>query len=150
MRVRIAVAFAFAITALIAPVAHAQEDRWERQVRGQLERAAASLSPRGSATSRAAHVGMLDTDESETVTLRLHAGTSYVVVGSCDGDCSQLGLVLSDVTSHDLAADRASDNAPVVRVTPRETAAYRVKAIMASCRVNPCRYGIAVITLPAP
>ena len=72
------------------------------------------------------------------------------MVGTCDADCERLGLVLSDLSSHDLAADRASENAPVVRFVPRETAAYRVKVVMERCRVNPCRYGVALLTLPAP
>jgi hypothetical protein len=150
MNVRTAVAIACGPTLLVATVARAQEDRWERHVRGQLERAAASLGPRGDVRSVATHAGMLNTDEADWFTLRLHAGISYVVVGTCDEDCTRLGLVLSDGTSHELAADRGSDHAPVVRVTPRETASYRVKAVMERCRMNPCRYGIAVITLPAP
>jgi hypothetical protein len=93
---------------------------------------------------------MLDTDESESVTLTLQAGMSYLLVGACDEDCSRLGLVLSDMTSRELVADRARDNAPVVRVTPRETALYRVKVVMESCRMNPCRHGVALIVLPTP
>ena len=149
MNARVAGVMAFAPTVLAATLARAQGDRWERQVRGQLERAAASLSARGAGQSRATLLGVLNADESESFTLTLQAGVSYIVVGTCDEDCERLGLVLSDLSSHDLAADRASDNAPVVRVTPRETASYRVKTIMANCRMNPCRYGLAVLS-PRP
>jgi hypothetical protein len=72
------------------------------------------------------------------------------MVGTCDEDCERLGLVLSDLSSHDLAADRASENAPLVRLMPSQTASYRVKVVMESCRMNPCRYGVALIILPAP
>ena len=149
MNVRDAVVMAFAPTVLVATVARAQGARWERQVRGQLERAAALLGARGAGKSLAARVGTLNTEESESFTLTLQAGVSYIVMGTCDEDCERLDLVLSDVTSHDLAADRASDNAPVVRVTPRETASYRVRTIMANCRMNPCWYGLAVLS-PRP
>jgi hypothetical protein len=150
MNVRSAAAVALALGLLVPTPARAQGDRWERQVRGQLERAAASLGAGGAARSLATHSGVLDTDESESLTLRLRAGVSYVVVGTCDEDCERLGLVLSDLSSHDLAADRASENAPVIRVTPRQTAPYRVKVVMERCRINPCRFGVALITLPAP
>lgn len=149
MNVRVAVALSLT-SVFVAPAARAQGDRWERQVRDQLERAAASLSARGPGQSFAPRLGVLNAEESESFTLTLQAGVSYIVVGTCDEDCERLGLVLSDLSSHDLAADRASENAPVVRLTPRETASYRVKAVMEDCRMNPCRYGVALITLPAP
>ncbi len=149
MNVRVTVALALA-SVFATPAALAQGDRWERQVRGQLERAMASLGARGAGKSVAARVGTLNTDESESFALTLQAGVSYIVMGTCDEDCERLGLVVSDLLSHDLAADRASENAPIVRLTPRQTASYRVKVVMESCRMNPCRYGVALITLPAP
>jgi len=144
------VAIALTPALLVVTPARAQGDRWQRQVRGQLERAAASLGTRGAVRPPATRVGTLDTDESASFTLTLQAGVSYIVVGTCDEDCERLGLVLSDLSSHDLAADRASENAPLVRLTPSQTASYRVKVVMESCRMNPCRYGVALITLPAP
>src|SRR5438477_228497 len=152
MNTRLPAVIAVGLAWLVATPARAQGegDRWERQVRAQLERATASLGTRGAVRSFAPRVGTLDTDESESFTLTLQAGVSYTVVGTCDEDCERLGLVLSDLSSHDLAADRASENAPVVQLTPRQTASYRVQVVMERCRVNPCRYGVALITLPAP
>ncbi len=143
-------AIALAPALLVASPARAQGDRWERQVHRQLERAMASLGAKRAVRPLATRVGTLDTDESASFTLTLQAGVSYVVVGTCDEDCEQLGLVLSDVSSHDLAADRASENAPVVRLIPRQTGSYRVQVVMERCRMNPCRFGVALVTLPAP
>ncbi len=150
MNTRLPAVIAVGLALLVATPARAQGDRWERQVRGQLERAAASLVAKGAVRSLATRVGMLDTDESASFTLTLQAGVSYVVVGTCDEDCERLGLVLSDLSSHDLAADRASENTPMVRLVPHQTASYRVKVVMETCRMNPCRFGVALITLPAP
>ena len=145
MNTRLPAVIAVGLAWLVATPARAQGegDRWVRQVRAQLERAKASLGTK-------ARVGTLDTGESESFTLTLQAGVSYTVVGTCDEDCERLGLVLSDLSSHDLAADRTSENAPVVRLTPPQTASYRVKVVMERCRMNPCRFGIALITLPPP
>ena len=143
-------ALAFAPALLVAQPSRAQGDRWERQVHRQLERATASLGAKRAVRPLGSRVGELDTDESESFTVTLQAGVSYIVVGTCDEDCERLSLVLSDLSSHDLAADRASENAPAVRLVPRQTAPYRVKVVMESCRMNPCRFGIALITLPAP
>jgi hypothetical protein len=150
MNTRAIVWFAFASTALMTPAARAQGDRWERQVRAQLGRAAESLDPGTGRKAVTTRIGTLNTAESDSLTLTLHAGTAYVVVAACDQDCFRLSLRLSDLRSHELAADRASDHAPVVRVIPAETASYRVRIVMEICQMNPCRYGVAVITPPAP
>ena len=88
-------AIALAPALLVASPARAQGDRWERQVHRQLERAMASLGAKRAVRPLATRVGTLDTDESASFTLTLQAGVSYVVVGTCDEDCEQLGLVLS-------------------------------------------------------
>jgi len=150
MNLRAAVAVAFASTALVTAVLRAQGDRWERDVRTQLGGAAASLDPRAGNQTVATRFGTLNAAESDSLTLTLRAGTAYIVVAACDEDCSRLTLRLSDLKSHELAADRATDHAPAVRLAPAETAPYRVRIVMESCQMNPCRYGVAVITPPAP
>ena len=137
-------------TALAASGARAQGDRWERAVRTQLGRAAGSLDRGLGGTSVATRIGMLNAAESDSLVLSLHAHTAYVFVAACDEDCSSLSLALSDLKSHDLAVDRATDHAAAVRLTPVTTASYRVKVVMETCQMNPCRYGLAVITPPAP
>jgi hypothetical protein len=145
-----AVRLAFVCTVLMTPVVGAQGDRWQRQVRAQLGRAAASLDPGARRKPVTTRVGVLNAAESDSLILTLHAGIAYVVVAACDEDCSGLTLRLADLRSHELAANRGSDHAPVLRLTPAETAAYRVRVVMETCQMNPCRYGIAVITPPTP
>ena len=150
MNPRLTAVIAFALAWPVASPAGAQADRWERQVHRQLERAVTSLGAKRAVRSLVTRIGTVDTDESASFTVALQAGVSYIVVGTCDEDCERLGLVLSDLSSHDLAADRASENTPMVRLVPHQTASYRVKVVMETCRMNPCRFGVALITLPAP
>jgi hypothetical protein len=98
----------------------------------------------------ATRTGMLNTAESDSLVLTLHAQTAYVVVAACDEDCSSLSLTLSDLKSHDLAVDRATDHAAAVRLAPVTTASYRVRVVMETCQKNPCRYGVTVLTPPTP
>jgi hypothetical protein len=142
MKARLILGVALAFTALGATVAGAQGDRWEREVRAQLGRVA-----RTSLTTR---FGMLNTGESDSLVLTLHAQTAYVLVAACDEDCSRLSLALSDLKSHELAVDRATDHPAVVRLTPVETASYRVRVVMEMCQKNPCRFGVAVFIPPSP
>ncbi|HEY6158540.1 MAG TPA: hypothetical protein VIV88_13865 [Gemmatimonadales bacterium] len=150
MKTRVVLGVTLACTALPAIPARAQGDRWEREVRAQLRRAAGSFDRGVRGSFVATRIGMLNAAESDSLVLPLHAQTAYVVVAACDEDCSSLSLTLSDLKSHDLAVDRATDHAPAVRLTPVETASYRVRVVMETCQKNPCRYGVAVLTPPTP
>jgi hypothetical protein len=121
-----------------------QSNRWERQVRDQLQRARAALGGRQATSPERIRIGPLNGEETERFAVTLEAGVAYTLIGVCDEDCASLQLVLSTSTSHEIAADRRSESFPVLRFTPPETASYRVKVTMAACRMNPCWYGVAV------
>jgi len=121
----------------------AQGKRWERQVRAQLDRTLAAIE--GShGQSRVLRMGPLNTEESESLTVEMKAGTAYDIVGACDEDCSSLQLMLSTATGSDVAVDRSGENLPVVRFTPSQTGSYTVRVTMAACRLSPCWYGLAL------
>ncbi|HEX9279546.1 MAG TPA: hypothetical protein VF890_02820 [Gemmatimonadales bacterium] len=122
----------------------AQGNRWERQVREQLQRAAATLQNARAGPAQLTRTGTLNAEESESFAVTLQAGVSYEIVGVCDNDCTSLGLTLATMSNNDIAADRSSENFPVLHVTPRTTVAYRVKVVMAACQVSPCWYGVGV------
>ena len=132
-----------ALTALPGSV-RAQGNRWERQVRAQLDRTVAALQGSSPGSARILTVGPLNTEESESLLIQLQSGTTYEIVGACDEDCSDIHLLLSTASRDDLAVDRSSENHPVVRFRPRASGAYRVRVTMAACRVNPCWFGVAV------
>lgn len=122
---------------LASRTAAAQTTRWQRQVTEQLQR----VSPH--ATTK--KVGVLNLEESEEFTVTLTAGVSYSIMGVCDNDCSRLQLALTTPDHNDLVTDRRGENFPVVRFTPAETRAFRVKVVMEACQVSPCWYGVAVV-----
>ena len=129
--------------ALLPSQGLAQGKRWQRQVRAQLERTLSALE--GShGQSRVLRMGPLNTEESESLTVEMKAGTAYDIVGACDEDCSSLHLLLSTATGSDVAVDRSSENLPVLQFTPAQSGSYRIKVTLAACRVNPCWYGVAL------
>jgi hypothetical protein len=87
--------------------------------------------------------GELRDDAERTLTVTLDSGTDYLVLGVCDEDCTDLDLRLYQGSTQ-IDEDVALDDYPVVRVTPSATREYRVEVIMATCSVNPCRFGVAV------
>jgi len=139
---RTAAAVALA-TALLAPQALAQ-NRWESQVDGYLKQRAQHLTDQGYEKTHDTQIGSLHNEESESYTLTLHAGTKYALVGVCDNDCNDLDLRIYDADDNEVDSDVATDDVPIVNVTPTETQRYRVKVIMSSCKASPCWYGIGV------
>ncbi|MGH2829601.1 MAG: hypothetical protein ACRDJM_03870 [Actinomycetota bacterium] len=138
---RVAVAVAAAL-ALLAPTSEAQDNQWRGQVEGYLKRAAKTLSDKGYDQTHDTQIGSLRDDANDSFSLTLRSGTAYALVGVCDNDCSDLDLVLYDADGDEADSDIQTDDVPIVQVTPRETMRYRVKVIMATCKTNPCWYGI--------
>jgi hypothetical protein len=129
----------------IPRAAPGQARRWERQVRDQLAQAVESLRAKGFARAHVTRISVLDSEESESVSVPLEAGQRYAVVGVCDDDCSGLHVVVSNAAGSEIATDRASGGVPFLRIAARETGSYRVKMVMAACRMNPCWYAVAVV-----
>ena len=75
-----------------------------------------------------------------SVTLR--AGYSYTLAGACDDDCDDLDLQIFDENGNLIDEDLLEDDIPVVSVSPSWTGVFRVKVIMASCYIEPCRYAV--------
>ncbi len=122
----------------------AQENRWEREVREQLQRAFATLGIPASERAAASRTGVLNAEESEWFAVTLAGGVSYSIVGVCDNDCMRLQLVLGTPDKNEIATDRTGESFPVLRFTPTETRVFRVKVVMEACQVSPCWYGVAV------
>jgi hypothetical protein len=129
---------------LLAPVAAMGQGRWERQVQAHLAQASATLVASGYQTAPRHSTGQLNNGETASDTVTLSAGSSYVLVGACDDDCRGLELGLFAANGYEVDAARRAGNAPIVRVTPRETQRFRFVLRMTGCGMNPCWTGVGV------
>ena len=120
------------------------QDRWTGQVRQQLVGSAVAAGYNGLELTHEPYTGVLNDGERYVVNLRLHAGTTYVVAGACDEDCDDLDLRLFDEHWNAISTDTDADDRPVVSVTPRHTAVFHIRTIMASCAASPCAFGLGV------
>jgi hypothetical protein len=120
------------------------EDRWQANVREQLEAAGRTTTERGFTMSHEIFMGSLNDDASESLNIPLDAGTQYVLVGKCDEDCTDIDLTIYDGDGKKIDEDVEDDATPVLQLTPRVNARYRVKVAMPTCSANPCRYGVGV------
>ena len=141
---RTALALAAVAAAFIATTAAAPQDEWVAQVRRLLQQAGKTFEDRGYSMTHRIYTGSLNNGRNEMVSLDLDIGTQYQIMGACDTDCSDLDFVLYDAAGNQIDNDVATDDVPIVSVTPRRTGTYRVKVVMATCTAEPCRYGVAV------
>jgi hypothetical protein len=133
---------AVVLALLLAPSAAAAQSRWQRQVQAHGDQTSATLTATGYTPVSGRWSGALDNGETASDTVTLSAGVSYVLLGVCDDDCRGLELGLFAATGYEVDAAHRSGNAPIVRVTPRETARYRFTVRMTGCGVNPCWYEV--------
>ena len=120
------------------------QDRWEQQVRTLLERASSTTANSGFVQTHDPSMGQLREGQNTSWTIRLNAGTEYRIVGVCDNDCSDFDLKLFNSAGTMVSEDVETDDVPVLSVTPPATREYTIRAIMATCAVSPCRYGVGV------
>jgi hypothetical protein len=116
-------------------------DNWEAQVIKEFRRYESQLDLSGQ--THQLHFGRIKNNENEFVNVTLKAGITYYILGVCDNDCTDLDLELfnrSDLVDRDFETDAY----PLVTVTPARETTYRIKVLMESCNVDPCRYGVAV------
>lgn len=116
-------------------------DRYVNEVQRQLDRFARDSGYRRTHDLFFDH---LDDDQYQYVTVDLTAGVRYLFVGACDNDCSDLDFTLYDANGNYVDGDTASDDTPMVRVTPRRTGNFELRVRMYECSVNPCSWGVGV------
>jgi hypothetical protein len=137
---RVAIALAAAVVGF-APTTQAQS-QWADQVSGYLTNRAKYYTDRGYDQTHEPQIGSLGDKDRESFNVTLHAGTTYAILAVCDNDCGDVDLKLFDSNDNLVDSDVLTDDYPLLKVDVSTTQQYRVQVIMASCRTNPCWYGI--------
>jgi len=125
---------------LFAAPAHAQPEI----IRTQLDSAAVLMGNEGFSLQDDIVTGDLGEGEDEEFELELEAGKTYIIVGVCDGDCSDLDMALTTTDGEEVDSDYATDDVPMVMVEVARNATYHLKVQMVTCSVEPCSFGVSV------
>ncbi len=131
---------AFGAALLFAAPAAAQPS----VVTTQLDSAVTLMSTQGFAKQDEFVTGNLQQGEDSEFELQLEAGKTYIIVGVCDGDCSDLDMALTTASGEDVSSDYEEDDVPMVTVEVPRNATYNLMVRMAACSVEPCGYGVGV------
>jgi hypothetical protein len=120
--------------------------QYTRQVQGYLDQLSANASRAGYTRTAAGPVfNSLADDQSRDHEMTVVGGTSYVLFGACDNDCLDVDLKIYDARGNLLMQDVLVDDRPLLRFTANGSGKYRVRVVMATCNVNPCRYGVKLM-----
>lgn len=135
-----AVALAALGAALLSAVpAHAQSEI----IRTQLDSAVSHMRAQGFVPADAPVGGRLAQGADEEFELEIEAGTTYFVVGVCDGGCSDLDLVLTDASGKEVDSDRELDDVPMLALQGLR-GTHVLSVAMATCGSAACEYGVRV------
>ena len=88
-------------------------------------------------------IGRMNSGASDSWTFNLPGNTSYKIFGVCDNDCDDLDIAVLD-GERKVAEDVLDDDVPIVNFSTKGETRFTVKVTMASCKSEPCFFGIAV------
>lgn len=133
------IVLAAAAAALFSTPAQAQP----QVITTQLDSAVVLMAAQGFSPLNDPVQGTLPQGEDEEFELDLEAGATYFVVGVCDGDCSDLDLVLTSRGGEEVEADRELDDVPMLAIE-NQSGSFVLSVQMATCGASECHYGVRV------
>ena len=68
----------------------------------------------------------------------LRRGQTYVILGACDQDCTDVDLFLEDGSGAQIGEDTATDDYPIITVTPGRDGPFTARIALVNCSVEPC------------
>lgn len=113
-------------------------------IRTQLDSASVLMRNQGFELQDDIVTGDLRQGADEEFELELEGGKTYIIVGVCDGDCTDLDMALTTSGGEDVDSDFETDDVPMVMVEVERGATYNLKVQMAACSVEPCAFGVGV------
>jgi hypothetical protein len=113
-------------------------------IRVQLDSATVLMNGNGFRLQDDIVTGDLRAGQAADFELELEGGKRYMIVGVCDGDCTDLDMALTTAAGADVASDYEPDDFPMVTVEVQSGATYNLKVQMAVCSVEPCAFGVGV------
>jgi hypothetical protein len=120
------------------------DQQYRSQIEGQLLAQSAVYTGQGYAETHDPFIDRLSPDATDSINFELEADVEYVVIGVCDTDCSDLDLRLKDENGNTIDEDFATDDFPIVEVTPSWTGRFDLEVVMADCDAAYCYYGVAI------
>jgi hypothetical protein len=94
------------------------------------------------------HVGWLEEtyNEADEPRFTIPATGRYVMLAVCDGNCTDVDLVVLDAARRRLGADFEPDDRPAVEFSASRGDVVRGRVTIPGCRVRSCAYGVMIVS----
>ncbi len=102
------------------------------------------LEGEGFARTHEYETGTLRRGTSATARVNLDAGVTYILLGACDTDCDDVDLRVFAPRGTLLDSDVATDDSPVLTITPTVSGEHTVRVTMADCDTSVCYYAVGI------
>jgi hypothetical protein len=135
---------AAALVALSAASPAAFANEYRDQLVAQLQQARALAKQAGMRTVAGPFFDQLDEGASETYTLPVQRGKTYLIGGVCDTDCSDLDIKILNDAGETIGEDTLEDDAPVVELVPSASGTVTIEVTMFACSAEPCHLAVEV------
>lgn len=82
--------------------------------------------------------------DSESFRLDLEGGVEYGVLATCDQDCTDIDLEITDRNGNSLDSDYLTDDFPILEFRTGSSGTHTLQVSMPGCSVSPCYYAYQV------
>jgi len=107
----------------------------------ELQREARQIARgRGFGSLRGLATGRLFSRQTGGLRVNLKAGESYLAIGLCDENCTDLDLAIYDVHGVEIASDTLEDAIPIIEFAPKKTGDFMLRTRLIRCDFEPCVY----------
>ena len=102
------------------------------------------MSEKGYEVTHGITYGSLNDDEADSYDIDLDKGWDYKICAVCDGDCGDIDLCIFDDNGNQVDCDKQDDDLPILDVSPKYSAEFKLKIYMPECEIDPCKFSIMI------
>lgn len=88
-------------------------------------------------------MGKLTPSASDRWSFPMEEGTEYVLMGACDGDCTDVDLEVT-YEGYTVASDTETDDVPVLRFVAQTSGVHVIEIKMYECSAEFCFWGLGL------
>lgn len=133
-----------ALAAVLLVTAATAASVWEREVQDQINDASYQFRQAGFHKLGETWIDELEAGGDSYITVELNSDYEYIAIGVCNGDCSDLDLVLYADDDDRIANDIGTDDVPILSGSPGNNGEYYLEAVMVDCETETCAFGVAL------
>lgn len=129
-----------AVSALLLLGVSAAQNDWTNQAQKYMQGSAGVLIPEEYSLAKV-RTGMLGEGESDLIQVVLNGQRSYMFLGACDDDCTDVDIEVFDGDTL-LVGDVQTDDIPLVSVKSGAAGVHTVRLTMAKCSAGTCAWAL--------